>query len=76
MSRNGSSFTDWLLDLIAYQGANTKEMPPLESSDGQEPTAEPLRAAAREIDAKPPVETKNAPAVDKRKLDKEFWETL
>ncbi len=51
--------------------------PEVQAKDGQEPTVEYLRQQAREADAK----TKSRPAktlasVDKKALDKEFWETM
>ena len=77
MSNDGPGFLDWVLDLIAFQGTNTKEMPPLEATDGQEPTAESLRAQARQADARPPsTAAKTLTATDKKVLDKEFWETM
>jgi hypothetical protein len=74
-----SDVVDWIADTIAYQGANPtgRPLPKIEAKDGQEPTAEFQRQLAREADAR----TKSQPAktlasVDKKTLDREFWETM
>ena len=76
MNNDGPGFLDWILDLIAFQGAKTREMPPIEATDGQEPTAESLREEARKADAKSPAKAKTLTSTNKKALDKEFWETM
>lgn len=85
MKKDGYSWSliiDWVLDwflsfsLPGYLDAATTKLPPLESTDGQEPTAESLREKARQADARPRAEAKTLTSTDKKVLDKEFWETM
>jgi hypothetical protein len=70
-----SDILDWFVFLRSP--ALRRDVPPLESHDGEEPTAEALRERARQIDAKGPATAINKPSSTKKAdtLDKEFWDT-
>jgi len=75
-----SLLVDWLIDgfLSATAGYSAKtKLPPLESTDGLEPTDESRREEARRIDALKQPDPPQKPSLQKSKsLDQEFWNTF
>lgn len=55
-----------------------RNIPPMESKDGEEPTIEVLRERARKIDTQrlPEVLKKPSSPMAPDRLDKEFWDLL
>jgi len=75
----GSDILDWIADTIAYQGAGSgiwRPLPKIEAKDGLEPSVVSLREEARQADAKLRSKSKTLSSVDKKALDKEFWDVM
>ncbi len=80
MKKEGYSWSlmiDWILDNFVFRDffVGQTELPPVESTDGKEPTYESLKEEARQADAKRLVDPPRKPLRDSKVLDKEFWET-
>lgn len=80
MSGNGfprGDLLDWFV--FSREPELRRDIPPMESKDGEEPTTEALLQRAREIDAQDQHRQDIKPAhaaIKDDKLSNEFWDTL
>jgi hypothetical protein len=73
-----SDVFDWFTDRLAFRWGSplSRQAPKIEATDGHEPTLASTREEARQADAKLRLKSKTLSSVDKKALDKEFWDVM